>query len=67
MSPMPGSRRGTGVKARKRKARQAAKKSQGGGRKIGAKGSWSLVDRIGLATAWATGLLLCAIAFGITI
>ena len=67
MSPMPGSSRGTGVKARKRKARQAAKKSQGGSRKIGTKGSWSLLDRVGLATAWATGLLLCAIAFGITI
>lgn len=35
--------------------------------KIGAKGSWSLLDRVGLLTAWATGLLLCVIAFGITI
>lgn len=67
MSPMPGSSKGTSVKARKRRARQAAKKSQGGSRKVGKKNSWSLLDRVGLATAWATGLLLCSIAFGITI
>jgi phosphate transport system permease protein len=64
---MPGSSQGSSVKARKRRARQAAKQSPGSRKKIGTKGSWSLLDRIGLATAWATGLLLCVIAFGLTI
>jgi phosphate transport system permease protein len=68
MNPLKGSSGADTAKARKRRARQAAKKSQGGGRtKIGTKGSWSLLDRVGLATAWATGLLLCLIAFGLTI
>lgn len=36
-------------------------------KKIGVGGNWSILDRVGLVTAWATGIFLCAVAFGVTI
>lgn len=35
-------------------------------KKIGASGNWSILDRIGLLTAWGTGIFLCLVAFGIS-
>ncbi len=57
----------------RRKARRAAgsptrrrKRASRRGR-IGSKGNWSLLDRVGLTLAWGTGLFLCLVAFSITI
>jgi phosphate transport system permease protein len=36
-------------------------------KKIGARGTWSILDRLGLGVAWATGIFLCTVAFAITI
>ena len=36
-------------------------------KKIRAKGTWSIGDRVGLGLAWATGIFLCVVAFAITI
>jgi phosphate transport system permease protein len=50
-------------------ASAAAKRSRKGRRprKKGAKGVWSIGDRIGLGIAWATGIFLCLVAFSVTI
>lgn len=58
MSPATAAKR---KKAALRRARGSKPK------RIRANDSWSLLDRIGLATAWFCGLMLCAIAFSITI
>jgi phosphate transport system permease protein len=36
-------------------------------KKVTAKGTWSIADRLGLLLAWATGIFLCVVAFAITI
>ncbi|MFM8792763.1 MAG: PstA family ABC transporter permease [Solirubrobacterales bacterium] len=36
-------------------------------KKIGASGNWSILDRIGLVTAWGTGIFLCLVASGISV
>lgn len=60
-------------RAGRRKARRGAgnlpRRRRGANRRgrIGSKGNWSLLDRVGLTLAWGTGLFLCLVAFSITI
>lgn len=67
MSRPPASPKRTVSKPRKRGPFSRSGPAGKRRKKTGAKGTWSLFDRLGLATAWATGLLLCLIAFGLSI
>lgn len=66
MSGVTGAR---GAGAGRRGALGRAPKRSGPRRRkrIGARGTWSILDRAGLVTAWATGLFLCVVAFSLTI
>lgn len=60
----PGSRGGVGAGVRRNRPGRGPGRRR---KKIGASGNWSILDRVGLGTAWVTGIFLCLVAFAITV
>ncbi len=60
----PGSRGGVGAGVRRDRPGRGPGRRR---KKIGASGNWSILDRVGLGTAWVTGIFLCLVAFAITV
>lgn len=60
----PGSRGGVGAGVRRNRPGRGPGRRR---KRIGASGNWSILDRVGLGTAWVTGIFLCLVAFAITV